>query len=145
MHKVAEAITSAISVRFLHIADTTAEAVKRADVNKVALLGTRYTMEQPFYRNRLSSVHGLDVRVPDERDRQLIHAVIYDELEKGIVSDGSRRRYLTIIDRMIAEGAQGLIAAVPRSNSSSHRRTSPCRTSPRPVSMRLAPLTPRWE
>jgi aspartate racemase len=84
--------------------------VKQAGVRKVALLGTRYTMEQPFYRDRLASRHGLDVRVPGEDERQVIHDVIYGELVNGIVHDASRRRYLEIIDRMVADGAEGVIA-----------------------------------
>jgi len=110
MHIVADAIISAVTVPFLHIADATAAAVKQAGVRKVALLGTRYTMEQPFYRDRLASRHGLDVRVPGEDERQVIHDVIYGELVNGIVHDASRRRYLEIIDRMVADGAEGVIA-----------------------------------
>jgi len=109
MHRVADAIVSAVTVPFLHIADATADAVKRAGVQTVALLGTRYTMEQRFYRDRLAR-HGLDVRVPGDEDRRVVHEVIYGELVKGIVHDTSRRRYLEIIDRMVADGARGVIA-----------------------------------
>jgi aspartate racemase len=75
----------------------------------VALLGTRYTMEQDFYRGRLES-HGLDVLVPDEPDRTLVHDVIYDELVRGVVAPASKSRYLEVIDRLVERGAAGVIA-----------------------------------
>jgi aspartate racemase len=110
MHQVADAIEDAISVPFLHLADTTALAVKRSGIDRVALLGTRYTMEQDFYRGRLERRHGIDVIVPGETDRTVIHDIIYRELVRGIVRDDSRRAYLDIIDRLTIEGAQGVVA-----------------------------------
>lgn len=109
MHVVAPAIEQAISVEFLHLADTTARAVVAAGVSTVALLGTRYTMEQDFYRGRLVD-QGLEVLVPDEPDRTMVHDVIYDELVQGIVRDESRARYLAAIDRLVERGAEGVIA-----------------------------------
>jgi amino-acid racemase len=84
MHEVADTITATLSIPFLHIADVTAAAVKTAGLNRVGLLGTRYAMERPFYRERLQTQH-LSVIVPDEPDRTLVHQVIYDELVQGII------------------------------------------------------------
>lgn len=109
MHRLADRIEHAVVGEFLHIGDATARAVCGARVERVALLGTRYTMEQDFYRARLSA-HGLDVIVPDADERAVIHEVIYAELVRGIVSDDSRRRYLEIIERLVADGAGGVIA-----------------------------------
>lgn len=109
MHVVADAIESAVSVPFLHIADATAAAIERAGVASVALLGTRYTMEQDFYRGRLEAA-GLEVRIPTEPARSLIHAVIYDELVQGLVRGASRDEFLSIISTMLEEGAEGVIA-----------------------------------
>ncbi len=110
MHRVADAVEAATEVPLLHIADATAAAVGAAGVHTVGLLGTRYTMEQAFYRDRLVERHGLDVRVPDEADRALVHEVIYDELVRGIVCEASRRRYLGVIERLLAAGCTGIIA-----------------------------------
>ena len=109
MHVVAPAIEAAIDVEFLHLADATADAVRRAGVRRVALLGTRYTMEQDFYRGRLEG-HGLEVLVPEEPDRTLVHDVIYDELVRGVVEERSRGAYLEVIDRLVDRGAEGVIA-----------------------------------
>ena len=109
MHRCAEAIEAAIDVPFLHLADATARAVIEAGVEQVALLGTRYTMEQDFYRSRLER-HGLAVIVPDEPDRTLVHDVIYDELVQGVVSPVSQAGYLDVIGRLVERGAQGVIA-----------------------------------
>ncbi len=110
MHKVSDAITAEIAVPFLHIADATAAAVTAAGLTTVGLLGTRYTMEQPFYRDRLINLHGLDVRIPDDDDRTAVHDIIYGELVQGIVSGESRLQYLAIIQRLIDDGCQGIIA-----------------------------------
>jgi aspartate racemase len=109
MHRCAEAIEAAIEVPFLHLADATARAVLETGVERVALLGTRYTMEQDFYRARLER-HGLSVIVPDEPDRTLVHEVIYDELVQGVVSPASQETYLRVIDRLVDRGAQGVVA-----------------------------------
>ncbi|MGA9595991.1 MAG: aspartate/glutamate racemase family protein [Acidimicrobiia bacterium] len=109
MHLVAPAIEAAVDVPFLHLADATAQAVIAAGVETVALLGTRFTMEMDFYRGRLES-HHLQVLVPGEADRIVVNDVIYDELVQGFIRDESRRRYLEIIDRLVARGATGVIA-----------------------------------
>ncbi len=109
MHLVAPAIESAISVPFIHLADTTAAAVTAAGLDTVGLLGTRFTMEKDFYRGRLEA-HGLGVIVPAEPDLTTVHDVIYDELVQGRILDTSRHRYLEIIDRLVDRGAQGVIA-----------------------------------
>lgn len=93
MHRVADVIEAAVGVPFLHITDATAAAVRQHGVDTVALLGTAYTMEQPFYRDRLAS-HGIDVIVPGPEDRADIHRIIFDELVRGIVTDPSRCRLL---------------------------------------------------
>ncbi len=109
MHRVAETIEAAIHVPFLHLADATAQAVVAAGVNKVALLGTAYTMEQDFYRGRLAH-HGLEVIVPDETDRAFVHGVIFDELVRGVVTAESKAGFLEVIGRLVRGGAQGVIA-----------------------------------
>ncbi len=109
MHVVAPAIEAALTVPFLHLADTTAEAVIAAEHSTVALLGTRYTMEADFYRGRLEQ-KGLTVLVPDEPDRTVVHDVIYDELVQGVVESASRAQYLAIIERLLERGATGVIA-----------------------------------
>ncbi len=109
MHVVAPAIEAAITVPFLHLADTTADAVVTAGITTVALLGTRYTMEQDFYRGRLEQ-HGLTVLVPNEPDRTTVHEVIYGELVQGVISPSSKARYLEVIQRLLDRGAQGIIA-----------------------------------
>lgn len=109
MHLLADQIEAAIDVEFLHLADATARAVTAAGVERVALLGTRYTMEHEFYRGRLER-HGLDVIVPDEPGRTTIHDVIYDELVRGVVDLDSKQRYLDVIAGLIARGAGGVIA-----------------------------------
>jgi aspartate racemase len=110
MHRVAEAIDRAMSGVFVHIADATAAAIQTTGISTVGLLGTRYTMEDNFYRDRLERHHGLQVVVPPEGDRQLIHRVIYDELVQGVINPGSRHAYRKVIDRLRAAGAQGIIA-----------------------------------
>lgn len=109
MHRVADRIEAAITVPFLHLADATAEAVRRAGVERVALLGTRYTMEHPFYADRLRA-RGLEVLVPGEPDRTVVHDVIYDELVRGVVRASSRAAYLEAIARLVDRGAEGVVA-----------------------------------
>lgn len=109
MHRVADRIEAAITVPFLHLADTTAQAVLAAGMRRVALLGTRYTMEADFYRGRLER-HGFDVVIPDEAGRELVHSVIYEELVRGIVSDDSRTAVVEVMASLVAGGATGVIA-----------------------------------
>ena len=108
MHKVADEVAAAITVPLVHLADTTAAAVRAEGVRKVALLGTAFTMEQDFYRHRLAS-HGLEVLVPPAEDRELVHRVIFEELCVGIVRDESRQAYREIITRLVEQGAEGVI------------------------------------
>ena len=109
MHKVAPHIEAAITIPFLHIADATADAIHRAGIESVALLGTRYTMEQNFYRGRLAD-RGLTVMVPDVAERSFIHDVIFGELVQGRVEAASKRRFLEVIDGLYAQGAEGVVA-----------------------------------
>ena len=109
MHKVAPAIERSIDVPFVHIVDATARAIERRGIDTVALLGTRYTMEDPFYIDRLGSF-GIAAVVPDEPDRTMVHDVIFDELVRGVITDDSRLRYLAATDTLVGGGAQGVIA-----------------------------------
>jgi aspartate racemase len=108
MHKVADAIEAAVGIPLLHLADVTADAVRRAGLERVALLGTRFTMEQPFYADRLRAL-GLDVLVPEGEDRTLVHDVIYDELVLGVVRDESRAAYVDVVGRLLDQGAGGVV------------------------------------
>jgi aspartate racemase len=108
MHKVADAVSEAVSVPLLHLADVTAAAVSAAGIRTVGLIGTAFTMEQPFYRDRLAG-HGLSVLVPSDGDQALVHRVIFDELCLGVVSDASRSAYLEVIDRLALDGAEGVV------------------------------------
>jgi aspartate racemase len=110
MHRVSDEIEATIDIPFLHIADATGQAVRATGVRRVGLLGTRYTMEQDFYRGRLEARHGLDILVPDEPDRTLVHDVIYGELVRGVIREESRRAYLEVIGRLVDRGAEGIIA-----------------------------------
>lgn len=109
MHRVASAIESATRVPLLHIADPTAEAIKRAGVSTVGLLGTRFTMEQDFYRARLEDKHGLTVLTPNTEDRDTVHRIIYDELCLGRIDADSRAAYIEIINRLVENGAEAVI------------------------------------
>ncbi|NPV41173.1 MAG: aspartate/glutamate racemase family protein [Anaerolineae bacterium] len=109
MHISAAEIEAAISIPFLHIADPTAGAVKAAGIQSVGLLGTRFTMEQDFYKGRLQEKHGLRVLVPDAEDRDVVHRVIYEELVLGVVNPQSRAQYARIMQALVDEGAQGII------------------------------------
>lgn len=108
MHLVAERIEDAVGIPFLHIGDVAAQAVAAAGLTTVGLLGTAFTMEQPFYRERLRS-HGIRTIVPGAADRAIVHAVIYDELVHGEIRDASRRRFVEVIERLIAQGAEGVV------------------------------------
>ncbi|MFE0137774.1 aspartate/glutamate racemase family protein [Streptomyces sp. NPDC059037] len=108
MHKVADQVQGALSVPLLHLADATADAVLDAGVRRVALLGTAFTMEQDFYRERLTA-RGLDVLVPDAEGRALVHRVIYEELCVGVVRDESRAAYQGVIADLVRDGAEGVI------------------------------------
>jgi aspartate racemase len=109
MHKVADSIGSAVRIPLFHIADPTAQEIKKAGFTKVGLLGTRFTMEEDFYRGRLRDRHQLEVLIPDDADRGVVHRVIYEELVLGLVRDSSRTEYRKIIQRLVNQGAQGMI------------------------------------
>ncbi|MGJ7903106.1 aspartate/glutamate racemase family protein [Lysobacter sp. 1R34A] len=109
MHKVADAVEAASGLPLLHIADPTGAAIRAAGLGRIGLLGTRFTMEQDFYRQRLIERHGLEVIVPDAAGRDLVHRVIYEELCLGRIRDASRQAYREVIAGLVARGAQGVI------------------------------------
>ena len=109
MHKVASAITTAVEIPLLHIADATADRIKPNGIRRVGLLRTGFTMEQDFYKGRLADEHGLEVLVPDEEDRRLVHDIIYDELCLGKVRDASRKEYRRIMAGLVERGAEAII------------------------------------
>jgi aspartate racemase len=108
MHRVADAIEAAVSVPLLHIADVAAQAVTSSGVRTIGLLGTRFTMEQPFYIERLAAA-GLEVLVPESDDRAIVHDIIYTELVQGIVTAESCTAYRAVIDRLVQRGAGGIV------------------------------------
>ncbi|MGP9632939.1 aspartate/glutamate racemase family protein [Halomonas sp. AOP43-A1-21] len=109
MHKVAPAIEKAIGIPLLHIADATAEQLMQDGITRVGLLGTRFTMEQDFYKARLQDAFGIEVVVPDDTEREAVHRIIFDELCQGKINSDSRERYLEIIDSLHQQGAQAVI------------------------------------
>ena len=109
MHKVAPEIQAAIQIPLMHIADPTAEAVQRRGIRTIGLLGTRFTMEQAFYKGRLTQQHGLHVLVPSADDQAIVHRIIYDELCLGQMLTESRHAYQAIMERLVSAGAEGII------------------------------------
>jgi aspartate racemase len=109
MHRMAEEVQEGIGIPLLHIADATAVKIKAGGLRKVGLLGTRFTMEEEFYKGRLINRHDLDVIVPSDEGREIVHRVIYDELVMGKVEPTSKVQYIQIIEELIHEGAQGII------------------------------------
>jgi aspartate racemase len=109
MHRVAPAIQAAVRIPLVHIADATAARIKATNTSSVGLLGTRFTMEGDFYKGRLADEHGLQVIVPDQRDREIVDRVIYSELCQGQILDESRREYVRIIESLARQGADGVI------------------------------------
>ena len=109
MHKVAETIEKSVSIPLVHIADATGELLVKDGIKRVGLLGTRFTMEQEFYKNRLSEKFGIEVLVPDADDRDIIHQVIYTELCLGQIKDASRCEYLRVMDQLHSRGAEAVI------------------------------------
>jgi len=109
MHKVADAVSAAADVPFVHIADATAEAVRAQRLRTVGLLATAYTMEEDFYVGRLREAHGLNVLVPGTEDRRIVHDVIYRELCVGVIRDSSRQEYRRIMLELAERGAQGIL------------------------------------
>jgi len=109
MHKVAQQVQDAIPLPFIHIADATAQAIKQQGLTTVGLLGTRFTMEETFYRGRLEDIFGLQVLVPNADDRTVVNRVIYEELVVGQVQETSRAQYRRVIQALVEAGAQGII------------------------------------
>jgi len=109
MHKLYGEVQKSVSVPILHITDATAEDIKKKGLGKVGLLGTRFTMEQDFYKGRLKDKHNIDVIVPDKGDMQIIHDVIFNELCMGKIINTSKARFIGIIEKLVGEGAEGII------------------------------------
>ncbi|HYG86819.1 MAG TPA: aspartate/glutamate racemase family protein [Azospirillum sp.] len=109
MHRMAADVQAAIRLPLLHIADPTAERIRTAGLRRVGLLGTAFTMEQDFYKGRLVERHGLEVLVPGDEDRAVVHRVIYDELVQGRVEPASRQAYREVIARLVERGAEAII------------------------------------
>ena len=120
MHKVAPQVERAVTIPLIHVADVTAAAIRAAGLERVGLLGTRYVMEQDFYRDRLAQ-QGVETIIPGDQDRALVHASIFDELTQGIVRDETRQAYRSVIERLAEQGARA---------SSSAARNFPCSSSP---------------
>jgi aspartate racemase len=109
MHKVADDIQANVKIPFLHIADATAQLVKDSGIQKIGLLGTRFTMEEEFYKGRIAQKYGLSVNVPNAQEREIVHRVIYDELVVGKIQQHSKEQYIRIIEQMVIQGAEGVI------------------------------------
>lgn len=109
MHKMADDVQKSIGIPLLHIADATARAIKAEGLSKVGLLGTKFTMEEAFYRGRLVARHDLDVLLPSEADREIVHRVIYDELVVGVIDPKSKAAYVRIMEALVSAGAEGII------------------------------------
>ncbi|HEU0293231.1 MAG TPA: aspartate/glutamate racemase family protein [Anaerolineales bacterium] len=125
MHKVAEEIQAGVKIPLLHIADATAELVKVSGIQNIGLLGTRFTMEEEFYKGRLTQNYGLKVRVPNAEDREIIHRVIYDELVLGKIDGRSKEQYVRIIEQIVKEGAEGIILGCTEIGLLIHQEDSP--------------------
>ncbi|WP_128546099.1 aspartate/glutamate racemase family protein [Larkinella soli] len=108
-HEVADAVADRLSVPLLHIADAAGEAIRKAGLNRVGLMGTRFTMERAFFRRRLKERFGIEVILPHEPDKDFIHRTIYEEFGRGIFSDTTRGRYLEMIGRLADRGAEGVV------------------------------------
>ncbi len=109
MHLMADAVSAAVNIPLLHIVDATATSLREANINQPLLLATRHTMEQAFYRQRLSERHQIEAQVPSAPNRTTVHEVIYQELCRGVVQDSSRQQYLEIIEEARSQGADGVI------------------------------------
>jgi len=109
MHIMAPDIEKRTGLKVLHIADVTGEEIKRKSIGKVALLGTKFTMEGSFYKKVLKDKHNIDVVIPNDEDREVIHNIIYNELVRGIIRDDSRQKYIKIIDKLVDKGAEGVV------------------------------------
>ncbi len=110
MHKMADKVQQNIQIPVLHIVDATAKKIKAQGLKKVGLLGTRFTMEEDFYKGRLINRHGLGVIIPSDEEREIVHRVIYDELCNGEIKQLSKARFINIIENLVKEGAEGIIS-----------------------------------
>jgi aspartate racemase len=109
MHKMAPEVQDSIEIPLLHIADAAADEIKSQNIKKVGLLGTKFTMEEDFYKGRLKEKHNIDVIIPQKKERDKVHKVIYQELISGIINDDSRREFQAIIKNLKARGAEGVV------------------------------------
>ena len=109
MHKMADDMQTSIAIPLLHIADATAARIKERGLHTIGLLGTRFTMEEDFYKGRLVQKHGLNILVPDEAERADVHRIIYDELVVDAIRPESKARYIEIMQHLVARGAEGVI------------------------------------
>jgi aspartate racemase len=109
MHKLSVQIENAVRIPMIHIADATAKAVQAQGIKKIGLLGTGFTMEQDFYKGRLTEKFGLEVIVPEKPDRDIVHRVIYEELVQGKITQASKLEYVRIMDALVARGCEGII------------------------------------
>lgn len=109
MHKMAREVEQSVSIPFIHIADSTANEIVKDGIKKVALLGTAFTMEQNFYKGRLIEKYGLEVIVPNEVDRAVVHDIIYEELCLGVIKEESKQTYIRIINGLMQNGAEAVI------------------------------------
>jgi len=134
MHKVFDEVQGAVAIPFLHVVDAAGERIRAAGHRRVALLGTRFTMEQDFYRSRLDDRFGIEAMVPDAPDREAIHRVIYEELCRGQIREDSRREYVRIIQRLGELGAEGVILGCTEIGMLIRPEDSPIPPSTRPAS-----------
>jgi aspartate racemase len=109
MHKVADSVERAVGIPLLHIGDVTAEAIKQKEMSCVGLLGTRFTMGEPFYKERLAQKHGIRTLIPSEAAREFVHNTIHKELVTGHINPESKKRFLEIIENLASQGAEGVI------------------------------------
>lgn len=109
MHKMADDVQKSIGIPLLHLVDATAEQIRQDGLRKVGLLGTKFTMEQDFYKGRLSDRFGIEVIIPDNKEREYIHQAIYNELCLGVVNQTSKERFIEIISNLIDHGAEGIV------------------------------------
>jgi len=109
MHKMADEVQKNIQIPLLHIADATAEKIKEKGINKIGLLGTKFTMEEDFYKGRLIDKYEIKVIIPNEEERQIVHKVIYNELCLGKINQSSKKKFKKIIQNLISNGAEGIM------------------------------------
>lgn len=109
MHKMADDVQKSINIPLLHIADATAEKIRAKGIKKIGLLGTKFTMEEEFYKGRLIEKYGLEVLIPNEEDRKIVHDVIYNELCLGKINQPSKDQFIRIIDGLVGKGAEAVI------------------------------------